>query len=220
MDTGENTYDFLPDVIDFDQINSEYVFIILSMANIFNPQYVVGMNRYTELFSKIRIPVYVIACGAQADSYDSLPELLSAIGPESSQFIRSVYNTGGEFALRGYFTKEYFDRLGFHSAVVTGCPSLFQCGSDFQVSTQKISASNLHPVFNGFSEAMSSLLKEYSDSPFMDQCDFFPLLYDPDFLSSHGYRFELMFMKNYGPTAAELIAQERLLMIADMNDWS
>lgn len=220
LNTGENTYDFLPDEIDFEKINSEYDFIILSMANIFNPVYAAGMRNYAELFSKIRIPVYVIACGVQADSYDALPDMVDAIGADASNFIRSVYNTGGEFALRGYFTKEFFDRLGFSSAVVTGCPSLFQLGPDFRVPEEKVPVSQLFPVFNGFPESMSQLLKAYPSSSFIDQCDFFSLLYDPDFLKQSGYRFELAFVNNFGAEVARLIAQGRLMMIADINDWS
>ena len=220
IDTGENTYDFLPDVIDPEKINSEYDFIILSMANIFNPDYAGGMRHYTEVFAKIRIPVYVIACGVQADSYDALPKLLEILKEDASAFIRSVYNTGGEFALRGYFTKEFFDKLGFHSAVVTGCPSLFQRGPDFQVCTAEVPNEQLLPVFNGFPDSMAELLRAYPNSVFMDQCDYFPLLYDPDFLQKTGYRFELMFVNNFGSTAANLMADGRLMMIADMNDWS
>lgn len=220
INTGENTYDFLPEVIDPDKINSEYDFVILSMANIFNPEYADGMRYYAEIFAKIQIPVYVIACGVQADSYDYLPQIIGALREDASRFIRSVYNTGGEFALRGYFTKEFFDRLGFHSAVVTGCPSLFQKGPDFQVKNTSILEQEIHPIFNGFPESISQLLKEYPNSIFMDQCDYFSLLYDPNFLKHMSYRFELKFVKNYGPTSASLMADGRLMMIADMNDWS
>lgn len=220
LNTGENTYDFLPDVVDYDRINSEYDFIILSLANIFSPEHAAGMRNYAEMFEKIRIPVYVIACGVQADSYDALPEIVDGVREDASRFIRSIYNTGGEFALRGYFTKEFFDRLGFSSAVVTGCPSLFQLGPDFQVPEGNVSDAQLLPVFNGFPESMSRLLEAYPNSPFIDQCDYFSLLYDPDFLQNTGYRFELKFVNNYGPASAHLMADGRLMMIADMNDWS
>lgn len=67
------------------------------------------MERHIELFGSIKIPIYVIACGVQARSYDELPYLIEEIGYISKKFIRSVYQTGGEFCLRGYFTKEFFD---------------------------------------------------------------------------------------------------------------
>ena len=219
INNGENTYDFLGDVIDPEQINAEYDFIILSLANIFNPEYAYGLRRYAELFSKIRIPVYVIACGVQADNYADLPDIASAIKDDAQKFIQSVYRTGGEFALRGHFTKKFFDLLGFHSAVVTGCPSLFQLGPDFRVPEEKVSESQLFPVFNGSLKPLSQLLQTYSKSTFIDQCNFFDLLYNPDSLHGIGYRRELRFINNYGYTAARLLAEGRLIMIADMNDW-
>lgn len=220
VDTGENTYDFLPDVIDPDRINQEYDFIILSLANIFCSEYTYGLRNYTEAFEKIRIPVYVIACGVQADSYDDLNQVIASVGEESKQFMRAIYNTGGEFALRGYFTKEFFDRLGFSSAVVTGCPSLYQVGPDFQVSQEKKAHSQLRPVFNGTIKPFSELLTAYPDSVFMDQCDFFYPLYQPDYLKNTDLRFKMQFFDRYGIPAARFLSEGRIMMIADMNDWS
>lgn len=219
LDTGENQYDFWDGIVDAEKINSVYDFIILSMANIFNPEYAEGMRNYAEMFAKIRIPIYVIACGVQANSYDDLPRIIDAIGADASLFIKSVYKTGGEFALRGYFTKEFFDHLGFSSAVVTGCPSLFQLGPEFQVPMDKVEHSQIKPVFNGFPTSVSQLLKAYPESVFIDQCDYFQLIYNPDFLKHVDYQFELMFENNYGVTSAQLMAEGRLQMIADMNDW-
>lgn len=219
LDTGENTYDFLPEVIDADQINNEYDFIILSLANIFCTEYIHGLRSYTELFKKIRIPIYVIACGVQADSYDDLGNVIQAIETESMQFIQSIYNTGGEFALRGYFTNEFFERLGFHSAVVTGCPSLYQFGPDFVVTTEKEDISKMHPIFNGTIKPFEKLLGVYPDSIYMDQCDFFFPIYQPDYLRDVDCRFMLRFVDCFGKTAAQLLSEGRIIMIADMNDW-
>lgn len=219
LDTGENTYDFLPDCVDCEKINNEYDFIILSMANVFNPEYVAGMRKYAEIFSNIRIPVYVIACGVQADSYDSLNEVISSIGEDSTRFIRAIYNTGGEFALRGYFTKEFFNRLGFHSAVVTGCPSIYQFGPAFTMEASKVDVSCLNPVFNGRGKAFANLMEAYPSSVFMDQDEFFDPLFNPEYLSNPDLKFKLNFISQYGVESAKLLAEGRIRMFADMNDW-
>lgn len=95
------------------------------MAIITSVGYVFLMETLAERFRRIRIPVYVIACRIQASGYDQLSEIVCALNGPASRFISRVYDTGGEFALRGSFTKEFFDKLGFPSAVVTGCPSLY-----------------------------------------------------------------------------------------------
>lgn len=202
LDTGENTYDFLPDTIDFEKINSEYDFIILSMANIFHSEYVSGMRAYAELFQNIRIPVYVIACGVQADSYDALQDVVSTLREDAGRFIRSVYQTGGEFALRGYFTKEFFDCLGFHSAVVTGCPSLYQLGPDFRVAKEQVKFSELRPVFNGRIRNFSGLMDAFPESVFMDQDELVEPLFHPECLKDPTFRFQMNFLSGYGEKTA------------------
>lgn len=142
INTGENEYVFLEKTIEIEKINSCYDFVLLPMANIFNKDFLHWMKLLTLTMEKIKIPVYVVVCGVQADNYDMLDDIIKSIGEESTRFIRAVYNTGGEFALRGYFTKEFFDRLGFKSAVVTGGPSLFQLGSNFRVDDKKVKKMN------------------------------------------------------------------------------
>lgn len=219
IDTGENEYSFLSERIDPDVINSTYDFIILPMANIFHVDFRDSIMYLTSVFEQIKIPIYVIVCGVQADSFDSLNDVIAAIGEESKKFIRAVYNTGGEFALRGYFTKEFFDRLGFHSAFVTGCPSLFQLGPNFQVSDEKNNVSNLHPVFNGRISLVSELMTEYADSVFMDQDQFFYPLFQPNYLNNMSVINQLRFSEMFGKEAARYLAEGRIVQIADMNDW-
>lgn len=114
-------------------INAEFDYIVLPMANVFYIQCVPALKRLAEIFQKITVPTYVIACRVQADSFDHLDELIESIKEPASNFIKSIYATGGEFALRGYFTKEFFDRLGFRSAVVTGCPFMYQMGRQLRI---------------------------------------------------------------------------------------
>lgn len=217
IDSGENHYEFLPAGISADKVNEQFDFIILPMANIFNVHFVHHLESMADTFEQIRIPIYVIACGAQAESYDRLEALVEKIGVSARRFIRAIYNTGGEFALRGEFTKRFFDRLGFHSAVVTGCPSLYQFGRDFCIPGTDRST-ELHPVFNGQITMLEKLLPAYPESSYMDQDAFLRELYakrtgDP------GFREVFAFFCNYEPYAAELLAHDRIKLIPDMNNW-
>lgn len=217
IDTGENQYDFLTSEISTDTINQVYDFIILPMANIFNLQFNHHLKSLADIFEKIQIPVYVIACGAQANSYEALDELVDAVGISAKRFIRSIYNTGGEFALRGEFTKAFFDRLGFRSAVVTGCPSLYQFGRNFSVPGTD-PAAKIRPVFNGQIPALAELMKAYPQSNFMDQDAFLRELYAKRF-NNPTFREIYAFYCNYGSFAASLLAHDRIRLIPDMNNW-
>lgn len=217
IDTGENHYEFLPTNIIADKVNEQFDFIILPMANIFNVHYVHYLESLADTFEKIKIPVYVIACGAQADSYDALDDLIEKIGDNAKRFIRAAYNTGGEFALRGEFTKQFFDRLGFQSAIVTGCPSLYQLGRDFRVSGTNYGA-EIRPVFNGKISILPKLLEAYPDSDYMDQDTFLKDLCVKR-INKPSFRDVFSFFCNYEPYAATLLAQDRIKLIPNMNDW-
>lgn len=219
VDTGENTYGFLPAEIDPERINSEYDFILLPMANIFFTGYVGAIRKLAETFEKIRIPIYVVACGVQADSYDALQNVIDAIGDDARRFIRSIYQTGGEFALRGHFTKEFFERLGFPSAVVTGCPSLYQFGPDFRVDQVPVDPAAIRPVFNGRARAFAELMAAFPESVFIDQDEFLAPLFRKDYLNHPNLGFQMDFLNQYGAEAAQYLAEDRIRMIADMNDW-
>ena len=203
-----------------DEINEKYDLIIYPMANFFSVEYRDGMPELARIFNQIKIPVYVIACGAQADRYEDLDQLVSGIGEQSKQFISSIYNTGGEFALRGYFTKEFFTKLGFDSAVVTGCPSMFQLGADFRVNDKKYEISDLKPVLNGKVKYVKEILKRYPQSVLMDQDVYFSCLFDPGYFDQgHSIKKDILFHDYLDSYSATLLSENRIKMIADMGNW-
>lgn len=202
-----------------DEINSNYDLIIYPMANFFGEEYVSGMESLAKEFLHIKIPVYIIACGVQAKSYDMLDSLIEKIGTPASKFIEAIYRTGGEFALRGNFTKEFFSRLGFPSAVATGCPSLFQMGESFTVNNKKVAESALKPIVNGSLRNFEKIMKSVPQSIYMDQDCYCNCLYQPNYLDNFSLRSQILFAYNYSPYQAELLGAGRIKMIADMNDW-
>lgn len=206
---------FSPDMTK-EQINNEYDFIIAPMANVFSVHYRDLLKRLENRFRGIKIPVYVIACGIQADSFDQLDELVSALKEPASGFISSVYNTGGEFALRGHFTKEFFEKLGFPSAVATGCPSLFQMGRNLSISDEKVPESQFRPLFNGSINDYLELYKQYERSEFFDQNMYFRELFD---LKGKNQQLLKQMIQSHGMDATKLILQDRVRLIPHMNLW-
>lgn len=218
ISTDENEITFrTTDLID--EINNNYDLIIYPMANFFSEQYTDSMLELAEIFNKIKIPVYIIACGAQASSYDDLERLVSKIGTPASKFIESIYHTGGEFALRGYFTKEFFDRLGFPSAVVTGCPSLYQMGPEFKVNDKKVKTEQVIPVINGKLNLFENIMKAVTSSIYINQDYYANCLYKEGYLQNFDLKKKILFSYNYSIYQAELLGADRIKLIADMNDW-
>lgn len=210
----ENNITYFREDMSKDYINETFDMIVAPMANVFHAAFSDLLLRLVERFRGIRIPVYVIACGVQADNYERIDELCDAIGEPARAFMRSVYETGGEFALRGYFSKQFFDRMGFSSAVVTGCPSMYQLGRDFQVSTQKVSEQDFRPLLNGDLNDYKWMTAKYSDTEFFDQERFFHVLHDPN----EPLNIQSL-VRRYGFENAKWLLEEKIQLIPNMNDW-
>ena len=211
---SENTLSYFCDDLTKDYINENFDMVVAPMANVFNAGFSDLLLHLAERFRGIKIPVYVIACGVQTENYDKLNDLCDAIKQPAQEFMKSVYNTGGEFALRGYFTKEFFDRLGFKSAVVTGCPSLYQLGRKLQVPNDKVTEKEFRPLINGDFDKYIALADNYPNAEFFDQERCFHILHD---LQNCCTIRELVHSFGFLPT--KWILSERVKMIPDMNDW-
>lgn len=210
----ENKITYFREDMSKDYINETFDLIVAPMANVFHVAFSGLLQHLAERFRGIRIPVYVIACGVQADSYAGLGDLCSAISPSAREFMKSVYDTGGEFALRGYFTKEFFDRMGFSSAVVTGCPSLYQLGRNLRISEEKVSYEEFRPLINGDANDYLPLAKPFPDAEFFDQERFFHILHDPCYVRSLRD-----LVHQYGYETTRWLLSGKVKMIPNMNDW-
>lgn len=208
-----------------DEINEKYRCIILPTANLLsaNKKMRQRMRSYTELFSQSKIPVFILGIGAQAPDYEALPDLYQTIKNDASAFIKSVYETGGQFSLRGYFTEELFKKLGFRQAVVTGCPSLYQQGRDLQVPTNKVDISEFKPLINGTVGYLSTpevrrFFKDYQQSQYLDQDQFLDILYK-EFPLKINDTIMAKLLKKYSATGLKLITENRLNLFADLPVW-
>lgn len=177
IDDGINQIEYRTDDMNSDYINQTYDLIIYPMANVFYEEYAPYLNDIAESFKAIKIPTFVIACGVQAKSYDDLDRLVDSIKGPSKAFIDAIYKTGGEFALRGCFSKEFFDKLGYKDAVVTGCPSLYQMGRNLTINNEKVSLGKFKPVLNGKLDLVKTYLLDYKDSIYIDQDMYINLLF-------------------------------------------
>ena len=217
ISTPENTVTFRTTETP-QEINDQFDMIIYPMANIFSVRYGSDTSHLVKAFSEIRIPIYVIACGIQADSTVGIAGLIDRIGESSARLIEAVYKTGGEFALRGYYTKEFFDKLGYPSAVVTGCPSVYQMGRSFSVTNKK-EKEIIRPVFNGNLRLFEPLLKIYPDSMYVAQDMYEDCLYREGLLKHPNLKKDILFTYNYSIYQAKLLSENRIRMLVDLPAW-
>jgi len=217
IDTNENQLFYYNEIMSFEEINNKFDMIIIPQANLFSERFKKQIIVFCDFIRNIKIPVFFVACGAQARSYNHIDLLVKSIGDCSKRLIDLVYTTGGEFALRGKFTKEFFDLIGTNTAAVTGCPSIFQLGRDLKISNEKCSKNDFVPIFNGNSE--KECLR-YSNSYFIDQDVFFRFLYNTDFSIDSISKNEIrQLIKAYGYDKIKLLFNNRIKLFVDMNDW-
>lgn len=216
----ENTLEFGYDGLTADYINNNFDCVLYPAANLFYKAYIPFLEKRASFIKNIKIPVYVIACGVQANSYDEIDELVSGLKVPATNFIKSVYNTGGQFALRGYFTQEFFHRLGFKDAVVTGCPSLFQMGRDLIISNNKVPKSDFTATINGTFKLPISH-KNRKDADFICQDIYGKFLYDSQYIQNNPFtlRRVLKYVKRGDYDFVEALAEGRIKLFADIQQW-
>ncbi len=201
----------------WDVINEKYDRIVYSAANLLNCAHKELLSTLARLFKNSRIPVYVIAVGAQAKCYDEIHTLSSYLKKEISEFVNSIYQTGGEIACRGYFTKELLDDVCPNSAVVTGCPSLFQNGRDLRV-TKKGEKAN--PILNGKVLLSKEVIDAYPECVYIDQDQWLQLSYDESIYTGRSKKScisDIIYEK--GKDNTELFLEGRIKVFYDVPEW-
>lgn len=205
-----------------DEINGKYDMAIFTTANIFNahPRIRKELDVFAETIGQFKIPVYILGCGLQCASYDDINSLAKEIGESARAFLQAIYRTGGELAIRGYATKEFLDRVMPNTAVVTGCPSFYQRGSNVRISNTKVPEERFKPAINGNLKYLKQIgmlqaFERYKDSVYMDQDEFAEILYFRNRKKSS--TAELVRKKTF--CGARLLAQDRVKLFYDVPVW-
>ncbi|MDQ0796411.1 hypothetical protein QFZ58_004899 [Streptomyces sp. B1I3] len=113
-----------------ERINEEFDVFVVPLANAFRPTFERPLKRMTQLIKKLRIPVVVLGVGAQADlKYNAAR--LKPMEPTVREFVTEVLNRSASIGVRGEFTEQYLNAMGFRDVEVIGCPSMFMNGEAF-----------------------------------------------------------------------------------------
>lgn len=225
----EIEYEYLTEELTEEYINERYEYILFPTANLLDPRSegLDLLEKYASSFEKIKIPIFVIGIGAQAMSYEDIDTISKKLVGSGTRFIKSVYETGGQFGVRGYFTKEVLDRLGFRDAKVIGCPSMYSMGRNLKITNTKTDVTDFRTVINGdtnllASKYISDVFDKYKNTTYIDQETFSELLYDSFVeekllpLNSFGL---LELVSRYSEEGLRLFAQDKVKLFYDIPIW-
>jgi hypothetical protein len=118
--------------LDADAINERYDAYVIPLANGFRVSFMRFMQEMTPVVRKLKIPVILLGGGLQA----KLPYAPGVKRPQDEvvkEFIGAVMDRSGRVGVRGEWTQDYLQRLGFKDVDVIGCPSMFLHGDRLEV---------------------------------------------------------------------------------------
>lgn len=219
LSTEENDIFFLDDNETWDEINNKYDAIVFSTANLLCRYNIDIIDSLSIQFEQSRIPIYVIAIGAQASSYDDVEQLVSDISLPTKRFVNAIYNSGGELSLRGYFTKELLDRICPNSAFVTGCPSLFQNGRDLKICTPAVSRDSFKLAINGSYDLYKLAKKKHYESHFIDQDCYFDYIYDQRKIRDSLKNSANDYIEAFGISVTKQLLSHDIKLFYDTTEW-
>lgn len=214
-------YEYLTPDMTVDYINNSFDLILWPLANCFaaSKEIMGYLQDYILRLNQYKVPVLALGAGAQASSYDDIDALIEAIKPTATEFIEAVHRTGGIFGLRGYFTKEIFERMGFKDDYVTGCPSMYQMGRNLHIEKKRFDK-NFNIALNGDKTSMKIYRKngfseKYPNLYFVDQGEYIIPLYDRQKIIV-GVKHIRSMMEMYSKLGVEMLANNRIICIYDL----
>lgn len=112
-------------------INETFDCLILPFANAFRVAFLKNLRAITQLIKRLSIPCIVVGIGVQA-SLNKQPDSPKELEEAAKEFVAAVLEKSAKIGLRGEFTADYLQKLGFQPErdfTVIGCPSMYLYGS-------------------------------------------------------------------------------------------
>ncbi|OQD59396.1 hypothetical protein MBBAR_3c00510 [Methanobrevibacter arboriphilus JCM 13429 = DSM 1125] len=157
------------------KINKNYSAYICPMANSFRDNFIKKLNRFTELFKSLDIPIIIPGIGLSADLKSDGYENFS-FDQDVINFVESITENGNIVGVRGNVTGNYLSNLGFTKKefMVIGCPSMFTFGNhlkikDFIIDENSKISLNSAPYGHLIEEIISKTMNDFSNYYFIPQ---------------------------------------------------
>jgi len=217
-DEVELAVEFFESNSGFSPIDESYDSCIINCANWIGAQTRELLKLLADGLEHVKVPVYLIGLGVQSPSIGNYA-FLETIRDEAKAMIRAVLNTGGGFGLRGQFTADVFERLGFRDYSVIGCPSMYQQSPELKISNEKVTRADFNPLINGelysMDRGFARMYHKYPQSGFVCQNQFYKILYCASELTESDMRNLL----KYPDEVLRLLRNGKVKLYADMFTW-
>lgn len=168
-------------------------------ANIFSIENKESMNSLAKFIRNLKIPVYILGAGAQSTNDYSM-EFIKEIKKDVAEYLDSILSSGGDIALRGYYTQEVLATVSdeFRDLFVSGCPTMYLNGASFQMPMNKVSKEEFRPMLNAISvsDIADKIYADYTNAVYFDQDRYMKVLYQPHKISTsrlYGERFSKLY---------------------------
>lgn len=163
---------------DVRKVNEEYDRVVLPMANSYRDTFLPHLERLAWMTEQLTIPVNVIGIGAQlpyGTKFDTLPDDYVRV---VKRFTAAVLDKSASIGVRGEYTAEMLEHLGFPSdgIRVIGCPSMFGNGQlgPLERRTDRLDASSpiaisYTPKVKGVDQLVNANTERYPNSVIIPQ---------------------------------------------------
>jgi hypothetical protein len=128
-----------------DYINDTYDLYVVPLANGFRISFMRQLDLLTNLIRKLRIPVVLLSGGLAAGiGYKhGIPRPMDA---NVKAFVGAIMDKSGSVGVRGEWSMDYLQGLGFKDVEVIGCPSMFMWGDGLEVHKRTPALSHASPI--------------------------------------------------------------------------
>ena len=158
-----------------DEINERYDRFVVPLANAFRPEFLEHLERLSATVEKLKIPVTIMGAGAQAPG-EGDRAALKPLDAAVTRLCRAVLERSESIGVRGEFTAQYLNDLGFKRVEVIGCPSIFlrDGAPNIPHGASRLSADarvaiNLTPHIPGIRELATHHARAYRRSTYVAQ---------------------------------------------------
>lgn len=122
-----------PSKLGAEQINERFDVYVIPLANAFRASFADKLGAMTKVIEKLTIPVVVLGAGLQSP----LPYASGkarVFDDTVKAFAKAVLDRSPTIGVRGEYTQDYLQQLGFRDVEVIGCPSMFLRGDQLSVT--------------------------------------------------------------------------------------
>jgi hypothetical protein len=166
---------FVVSTAEADRLNAEADVFVVPLANAFRPSFADALERLTEMIERLKIPVVVVGVAAQGTiEYDAAR--LRRLRPAVKRFAAAVLDRSATIGVRGEFTGDYLNGLGFSAVDVIGCPATYMWGGELDV-TRKVNeltpaarlSMGVSPYLKAMGPVLTHQLRRYDDLTYVAQ---------------------------------------------------